>query len=88
MDSFEFTKIIGALLAEPPPVTVSNATLWFDAIPLPASTDLFDFASFQACFGGEGVPATPPCDGFDYDRDEDVDLDDHAIFYRVLTGPQ
>ena len=43
---------------------------------------------FLPCIGGESIQATPPCDGFDYDRDDDVDLDDHAIFHRVVTGPQ
>lgn len=79
---------IVVLLIDPVPVTVSSTTLRFEAIPLPAPTDLFDFADFQGCFSGEGVPPTPTCDRFDYDWDEDVDLDDHTVFHRVLTGPQ
>jgi len=79
---------IVVLLPGPTPATVSNVILWFEAIPLPAPTDLFDFADFQTCFSGEGVPPTPACDAFDYDRDGDVDLDDYAVFHRVLAGPQ
>lgn len=60
----------------------------FVVVLLPAPTDLLDFANLQTCFSGQGVPPTPACNEFDYDRDEDVDLDDHAIFHRVLTGPR
>ncbi len=57
------------------------------AFPLPAPTNLSDFASFQACFSGAGVGPSVLCDSLDYDRDHDVDLNDYTIFRRALTGP-
>lgn len=67
---------------------VTDATLWFDAIPLPAPTNLREFARFQACFGGEGIGPSEFCDPLDYDRDDDVDLDDYNIFRMAFTGPK
>ena len=68
--------------------SITDATLWFDAVPLPAPTNLSDFASFQACFGGKGVGPPEPCDPLDYDRDNEIDLDDYDIFRMVFTGPK
>ena len=58
------------------------------AFPLPAPTNLSDFANFQACFSGAGVGPSLQCDPLDYDRDHDIDLNDYTIFRRALTGPR
>ncbi len=40
-------------------------------------TDLADYAAYQRCFGGEGIdPPEADCLVFDFDEDDDVDLDD------------
>ncbi len=49
--------------------------------------DLSDFASFQACFSGDGGGVAPACEGFDEDADNDVDLDDYATFHGMFIGP-
>ncbi|HRX84310.1 MAG TPA: hypothetical protein P5572_04750 [Phycisphaerae bacterium] len=46
--------------------------------------DLYDFAAFQACFGG---PDTGICACLDMDNDGDVDAVDMALFVPALTGP-
>jgi hypothetical protein len=50
--------------------------------------DLEDFAAFQRCFTGDGIPATSDCQcHFDFDEDTDVDLSDYWEFEQRLTGP-
>ncbi len=65
---------------------VSAATLWFDATPVPAPTDLLDFAELQVCFSGTGDGASS-CDPQDHDGDGDIDLEDYFIFFVALEGP-
>ena len=48
---------------------------------------LADFAAFQACFSGPGGNVAPGCELFDYDSDNDIDLDDYATWFDTLTGP-
>ncbi len=51
--------------------------------------DLFDYASFQTCFDGDGAMTLGPgCDVFDFDYDEDVDISDYVEFAAHLVGPQ
>jgi predicted outer membrane repeat protein len=41
--------------------------------------DLADYASWPSCMTGPNAPGYPPgCESFDFDGDEDVDLDDFA----------
>ncbi len=50
--------------------------------------DLTDFASFQRCFTGDGIPAPDDCQClFDDDGDQDVDGFDYAAFQASFTGP-
>ncbi len=50
--------------------------------------DLADFATFQLCFTGEGGgPIEPECEPMDFDRDDDVDLNDLDDFIAAFTGP-
>ena len=53
-----------------------------------ADIDLRDFAEFQGCFSGSGVPMAPGCDTFDFEGDQDVDDTDYAAFLDALTGPE
>ncbi len=50
--------------------------------------DIADFASFQACFTGEGgSPLTAECGYYDSDNDGDADLTDFEALVDVITGP-
>jgi arabinogalactan endo-1,4-beta-galactosidase len=50
--------------------------------------DLRRFADFQRCFRGPGSPpADPECLGFDFDCDDDVDVEDFAGIAGGLTDP-
>lgn len=50
--------------------------------------DLRDFAAFQICFTGDGIPASPGCECvFNSDADQDVDLADYEDFELALCGP-
>ncbi|MCK4658391.1 MAG: hypothetical protein KAV82_02625 [Phycisphaerae bacterium] len=51
------------------------------------SVDLRDFAGFQICFGQTGT-LDAACCLFDFEPDEDVDLDDYTEFSATFTGPQ
>ncbi len=49
--------------------------------------DLIDLAYFQTCFTGEGPARLGYCCGaFDYDPDDDVDLQDFAVLQASLNG--
>jgi len=48
--------------------------------------DLADFAAFQVCYGGSGVPYGPGCDIFDANLDGDVDHRDLRVFLVLLDG--
>ena len=45
-----------------------------------------DFAAFEACATGPGVPRTSGCEGKDFDQDNDVDQRDFSVFQRCLSG--
>ncbi len=47
--------------------------------------DLFDFASFELCFGES--PVSDECAMFDFDSSDMIDLADYADFAQALTGP-
>ena len=50
--------------------------------------DLDDFAFFQACYSGKGVPqAEPACADAMLDGDNDVDRVDLSLFERCFSGP-
>ena len=50
--------------------------------------DLIDLTYHQTCFTGEGTAELGSCCAtFDYDADDDVDLDDYAVLWADLTGP-
>jgi RHS repeat-associated protein len=49
--------------------------------------DLTDYGAFQLCQSGQGNPAAPECNVFDYDDDGDVDLVDFGQF-QLLFGTQ
>ncbi len=50
--------------------------------------DLIDLAYFQTCFSEAGPARLGSCCGtFDSDCDDDVDLEDYAVFQYGLTGP-
>jgi hypothetical protein len=50
--------------------------------------DAFDFAGFQACMSGAGVPRaeTDTCRYADVDQDVDVDLTDYAVLQTCYSG--
>jgi hypothetical protein len=48
--------------------------------------DLANFWSFQQCFTMTG-PVAGGCEDFDFDGDDNVDLDDYAVFAGSLDGP-
>jgi len=54
--------------------------------------DVNDFAVFQACFNGPGMPWPPPpvpqdkCGCLDQDDDGDVDVNDFAVFQTCFNG--
>jgi len=48
--------------------------------------DLADFAAFQVCYSGPGVPYGPGCGIFDADLDGDVDGHDLRVFLVLLDG--
>ncbi len=54
--------------------------------------DLRDAAAFWNCFSDAGSPDAPVvcpqgCYGFDFDHDDDIDLDDLAVFLDHLSTP-
>jgi hypothetical protein len=50
--------------------------------------DQSDYATFQLCISGDGVPhTTPACAGARLDDDSDIDKDDVALFLNCLAGP-
>jgi len=50
--------------------------------------DLYDFASLQVCFSGDGGGIWGrACAPGDFDRDDDIDGDDWASFADEFTGP-
>ena len=53
-----------------------------------AGLDVQDFAAFQLCYAGAGIPpANPECVRFDYDCDGALDVVDFAETSAALTGP-
>ena len=48
--------------------------------------DLRDYGRFQECLHAD-LDSMPECAVFDFEPDEDVDLDDYALFFAGLTGP-
>ncbi len=52
---------------------------------------MVDFALFQLCFTGphDAPDFTPPVEActepFDYDGDDDIDIDDYAFYFAQLT---
>lgn len=55
---------------------VSAATLWFEGVRMSAS--LAGFAAFQDCFSSQAGGVSFGCMDFDYDGDNDIDLNDYA----------
>ena len=49
--------------------------------------DQDDFAAFQLCYSGNGIPAPDGCECFDRDKDNDVDSNDLTAFSNCGTGP-
>lgn len=49
--------------------------------------NLVYYSDFQSCFTDDGGGVPPNCGRFDFDRDNDVDLVDHAQFLQTLAGP-
>lgn len=49
-----------------------------------ADVDMLDVHGLQSCFGVSGDAA---CVAYDFDRDGDVDHEDYAAFYLVISGP-
>ncbi|MFQ5413216.1 MAG: dockerin type I domain-containing protein [Phycisphaerae bacterium] len=47
--------------------------------------DLTDYAAFNACLAGPGIPLGPDCAVDDFDFDGDVDLADFQRFERALS---
>jgi len=45
-----------------------------------------DFAAFEACASGPGVPRSSGCEGKDFDLDNDVDQADFSLFQRCYSG--
>jgi PhoPQ-activated pathogenicity-related protein len=54
-----------------------------------ADVDLWDFATFAACFNGPNRPFADFGSGrpADFDNDNDVDLSDFAVFQACFNGP-
>ncbi len=49
--------------------------------------DLGDFASWDDCMTGpDDGPYDPGCEAFDFEFDDDVDLQDFAGFQGAFTG--
>lgn len=48
--------------------------------------DLADLSSFSVCLLGVGVSPTGICQCADLDEDDDVDLEDYAIFQNAFDG--
>ncbi|MCK4659567.1 MAG: alpha amylase C-terminal domain-containing protein [Phycisphaerae bacterium] len=62
-----------------PPNPPGNGDFDYDG-----DTDLRDFATFQACYGGGSCPGFAD---IDLDRDGDVALADYQVFYNNFSGP-
>ena len=66
---------------------ITEATLWFDAVPEPPSPlNLADYANFQNCFSGDGG-VLPGCAIFDFKPDGHIDLSDYEQFLLTFAGP-
>jgi hypothetical protein len=69
-----------------PVITLNLATVApdFDG---DGDVDGADFGHLQICYSGEGVPQTvPACQDAKLDIDDDVDLDDYAVFQNCMSG--
>jgi hypothetical protein len=67
---------------------VSGLALMMGDYDRDGDADLADFAEVQSCFTGGGpTDVSACCRIFDFEPDEDVDLDDYTAFYVVLSGP-
>ena len=49
-----------------------------------ADVDMDDFTLFQDCFSQS--PVSSPCQTFDFNTDDTIDLTDYTIFAGTLTG--
>ena len=64
---------------------------WFEEPPSDCNStgnvDLFDYGDLEACLAdpGDGLVA-PFCACFDFDTDQDVDLEDVGAFQRFFSG--
>ncbi|UCG15336.1 MAG: hypothetical protein JSV19_08550 [Phycisphaerales bacterium] len=50
--------------------------------------DLEDYALWETCLAGPGVPGFGGCEHGDLDGDDDIDLGDFGLFQNVFTGPR
>ena len=52
------------------------------------TVDLVDYVQFVPCMTGPAGGTSFPCDIFDFDRGDDVDLQDYGAFQSSLTTPR
>lgn len=60
-----------------------------DDVPIPGDgdgdVDLMDHSGLVDCLDGPEVDPTVNCESFDFDRDNDVDLNDFSVLAREFT---
>ena len=67
---------------------VTGMTLVMGDYDRSGRVDLLDVAGLQNCYAGRGPLSVPPCCRiFDFEPDEDVDIDDFVALKHVFAGP-
>jgi hypothetical protein len=92
-------EVSGSVLPEAPDVAVMSMTAAIVAHGIVPATwplgdltgddivDLADLPPFIDCFLGPDIPATGACQCADLDEDDDVDLEDFAVFQNGFGTP-
>lgn len=78
------SNVGGSVYSDAATLTVTGASV--ADYDMDCDVDIDDFALFESCVSGPGVPLTPGCEDRDLDQDEDVDQTDFGRFQRCYSG--
>jgi len=78
------SNVGGSVYSDAATLTVTGASV--ADYDMDCDVDIDDFALFESCVSGPGVPLTPGCEDRDLDQDGDVDQTDFGRFQRCYSG--